>query len=53
VDDFQKKSSVIIYSQKAMEENGAKIAEFARKEGLEAHARAVECRLKNDGKLSY
>jgi histidinol dehydrogenase len=53
VDDFQKKSSVIIYSKKAMEENGAKIAEFARKEGLEAHARAVECRLKNDGKLSY
>ncbi|MBV7505796.1 histidinol dehydrogenase [Bacillus sp. sid0103] len=53
VDDFQKKSSVIIYSQKAIEENGAKIAEFARKEGLEAHARAVEYRLKNDGKLSY
>ena len=51
VDDFQKKSSVIIYSQKAMVENGAKIAEFARKEGLEAHARAVEFRLKNDGKL--
>ncbi|WP_026567780.1 histidinol dehydrogenase [Bacillus sp. UNC41MFS5] len=51
VDDFQKKSSVIIYSQKAMVENGAKIAEFARKEGLEAHARAVEFRLKNDGNL--
>jgi histidinol dehydrogenase len=51
VDDFQKKSSVIIYSQRAMVENGAKIAEFARKEGLEAHARAVEIRLKNDGKL--
>lgn len=51
VDDFQKKSSVIIYSQKAMVENGAKIAEFARKEGLEAHARAVEFRLKDDRKL--
>ncbi|MEH7075779.1 histidinol dehydrogenase [Neobacillus drentensis] len=51
VDDFQKKSSVIIYSQKALVDNGAKIAEFARKEGLEAHARAVEIRLKNDGKL--
>ncbi|MEH7158041.1 histidinol dehydrogenase [Neobacillus drentensis] len=49
VDDFQKKSSVIIYSQKALVDNGAKIAEFARKEGLEAHARAVEIRLKNDG----
>ncbi|MBT2698133.1 histidinol dehydrogenase [Bacillus sp. ISL-40] len=51
VDDFQKKSSVIIYSEKALIENGAKIAEFARMEGLEAHARAVEIRLKNDGKL--
>jgi histidinol dehydrogenase len=46
VDDFQKKSSVIIYSEKALKENGAKIAEFARMEGLEAHARAVEIRLK-------
>jgi histidinol dehydrogenase len=51
VDDFQKKSSVIIYSKKALNENGAKIAAFARMEGLEAHARAVEIRLKNDGKL--
>lgn len=48
VDDFQKKSSVIIYSEKALKENGAKIAEFARMEGLEAHARAVEIRLEND-----
>ncbi|MEH7547240.1 MULTISPECIES: histidinol dehydrogenase [Bacillaceae] len=47
VDDFQKKSSVIIYSEKALKENGAKIAAFARMEGLEAHARAVETRLKN------
>lgn len=47
VDDFQKKSSVIIYSEKALQENGAKIAAFARMEGLEAHARAVETRLKN------
>ncbi|MCL6570262.1 MAG: histidinol dehydrogenase [Bacillus sp. (in: Bacteria)] len=48
VDDFQKKSSVIIYSKKALNENGAKIAAFARMEGLEAHARAVEIRLNND-----
>lgn len=47
VDDFQKKSSVIIYSEKALKENGEKIAKFARMEGLEAHARAVELRLKN------
>ncbi|AZU65112.1 histidinol dehydrogenase [Neobacillus mesonae] len=48
VDDFQKKSSVIVYSKKAFMENAEKIAAFARMEGLEAHARAVESRLKND-----
>lgn len=46
VDDFQKKSSIIAYSEAALRANGAKIAEFARLEGLEAHARAVEARLK-------
>jgi histidinol dehydrogenase len=50
VDDFQKKSSVILYSKKALMDNGEKIAAFARMEGLEAHARAVETRLRNDGK---
>ncbi|MCT2344899.1 histidinol dehydrogenase [Bacillales bacterium AN1005] len=47
VDDFQKKSSVISYSEKAFAENGQKIAAFARLEGLEAHARAIEARYKN------
>jgi histidinol dehydrogenase len=37
---------VIIYSKKALEDHGKKIAEFARNEGLEAHARAVEIRLR-------
>ncbi|MEO2077797.1 MAG: histidinol dehydrogenase [Bacillus sp. (in: firmicutes)] len=50
VDDFQKKSSVIVYSKKALTDNAAKIAKFARMEGLEAHARAVEIRLENDNK---
>ncbi|MBD8070773.1 histidinol dehydrogenase [Bacillus sp. PS06] len=45
VDDFVKKSSIISYSEQAVKENGAKIAAFARLEGLEAHARAVEERL--------
>lgn len=45
VDDFQKKSSVIVYSEKALKDNGAKIAAFARMEGLDGHARAVEKRL--------
>ncbi|HET7626937.1 MAG TPA: histidinol dehydrogenase, partial [Bacillales bacterium] len=44
VDDFVKKSSVIAYSERAMRENGGKIAALARLEGLEAHARAVEMR---------
>jgi histidinol dehydrogenase len=47
VDDFQKKSSVIVYSESALRDNGEKIAKFARMEGLEAHARAVEIRLNN------
>lgn len=45
VDDFQKKSSVIYYSDAAMAQHGKKIAAIARLEGLEAHARAVEKRL--------
>jgi histidinol dehydrogenase len=44
VDDFQKKSSIIMYSEDAFRANSAKIASFARLEGLEAHARAVEAR---------
>ncbi|WP_433751341.1 histidinol dehydrogenase [Falsibacillus pallidus] len=48
VDDFMKKSSIISYSRKALEENAAKIAAFARLEGLEAHARAVEERFKKE-----
>ncbi|MFP7442263.1 histidinol dehydrogenase [Bacillus infantis] len=47
VEDFQKKSSIVYYSEKSLQENGAKIAAFARLEGLEAHARAIEERLNN------
>jgi histidinol dehydrogenase len=47
VDDFTKKSSVISYSEKALQENYGKIAKLARLEGLEAHARAVESRFRN------
>ncbi|WP_066290599.1 histidinol dehydrogenase [Bacillus sp. FJAT-29937] len=46
VEDFQKKSSIIYYSEKALRENGEKISAFARLEGLEAHARAIDIRLK-------
>ncbi|MGG3891401.1 histidinol dehydrogenase [Metabacillus fastidiosus] len=46
VDDFTKKSSIISYSEQAFNENAGKIAKFARLEGLEAHARALEERFK-------
>jgi histidinol dehydrogenase len=46
VDEFVKKSSVILYSEQALKENYQKIAALARLEGLEAHARAVEERFK-------
>ncbi|ASB87222.1 histidinol dehydrogenase [Bacillus sonorensis] len=44
VSDFQKRSSIISYSREAFEANAGKIAAFARMEGLEAHARAIESR---------
>lgn len=46
VDSFVKKSSIISYSEQALKHNSSKIAAFARLEGLEAHARAVEERFK-------
>lgn len=45
VDDFVKKSSIVSYSRRAIQEHAEKIAAFARMEGLEAHALAVEARL--------
>ncbi|MCY9661322.1 histidinol dehydrogenase [Paenibacillus chondroitinus] len=51
VDDFLKKSSVIHYSKEALIANGDMIMTLARNEGLEGHARAVEVRLKKEGKL--
>ncbi len=49
VDDFVKKSSLIHYSKEALLTNGGKIMTLARHEGLEAHARAIEIRLKKEG----
>ena len=51
VDDFLKKSSVIHYSKEALLANGEVIMTLARHEGLEGHARAIEIRLKKEGKL--
>lgn len=51
VDDFMKKSSIISYSKEALFENGQKIMTLAEKEGLHAHARAIEVRLQSEGGL--
>jgi histidinol dehydrogenase len=45
IDDYVKKSSIISYSEKALENHGKKISAFARLEGLEAHARAIDIRM--------
>lgn len=47
VDDFVKKSSIIAYSREALEQVEGPLTRIARVEGLEAHARAVEMRIKN------
>ena len=41
VDDFVKKSSFLYYTQDALAPVAGRIADFARREGLEAHARSV------------
>jgi len=46
-DDFLKKTSLISFSRDVLNEMGKKIIHFAEKEGLKAHARAVEERLKS------
>ncbi|WP_406620948.1 histidinol dehydrogenase [Bacillus atrophaeus] len=50
VTDFQKKSNIISYSQKAFEEQAESVAAFARLEGLEAHARSIEARGRRNSK---
>jgi histidinol dehydrogenase len=44
VDTFMRKMSVISYSEEALKRDGRQITHLARREGLEAHARAVEAR---------
>jgi len=45
VHDFVTRTSILRYSQAALARQAAAITTFARLEGLEAHARAVEARL--------
>ena len=48
VDDFIKKISYTYYDQNAIQKAAPDIALFARKEGLDAHARSAEIRLKHE-----
>ena len=50
VDDFVKKSQFSYYTREALERDYQKVSYFARKEGLTAHARAVEIRFE-DGEV--
>jgi histidinol dehydrogenase len=45
--DYLKKSSILSYDQAALQSCYTKIASFARSEGLDAHAKAVERRFEN------
>lgn len=47
VEDFVRRQSVIAYTSARLARTGCRIASFARAEDLEAHARAVEVRLRN------
>ncbi|MBT3279023.1 MAG: histidinol dehydrogenase [Phycisphaerales bacterium] len=45
VNDFLKSSSTIAYDQAAINEDGPAVVDFATREGLTAHAKAVELRI--------
>ncbi|WP_409175986.1 histidinol dehydrogenase [Brevibacillus fortis] len=47
VDDFIKKSSVVSYSKRDLQENGHKIVALAEQEGLSGHGRAILARLRD------
>ena len=44
VDDFVKKSSFIYYTRDALEAVAPRIADFAEREGLHAHAKSITIR---------
>ena len=48
VDDFVKKSSFLYYTQDALAQVADRVADFARREGLHAHARSVTIRCENE-----
>jgi histidinol dehydrogenase len=46
IDDFIKKSSIVSFSREALNSVGQNVIRIARMEGLDAHARSVEQRIK-------
>ncbi len=48
VDDFVKKSSFIYYTREALREVQGRIADFAEREGLHAHAKSVTIRYEDE-----
>ena len=50
VDDFMKRSSFLCYDQAALNACADRIADFARREGLEGHARSALSRKQSEGK---
>lgn len=46
VDDFTKRSSYIKYTKQALEKYGERVADFAEREGLSAHARSITARIR-------
>jgi histidinol dehydrogenase len=48
VDDFVKKSSFIYYTPDALNKVQARVADFAEREGLHAHARSVTIRCEKE-----
>ncbi len=49
VDDFVKRSSYIAYSKSALEQVNSRVADFAAREGLTAHANSITIRFDNEG----
>ena len=49
VDDFVKRSSFLYYPREALEKAAPRIADFAEREGLHAHARSVAIRCEEKG----
>ncbi|MDL2310418.1 histidinol dehydrogenase [Peptostreptococcaceae bacterium OttesenSCG-928-C18] len=48
VNDYFKRSSILYYSKDALEKVESKVQTFAKKEGLFAHANAIDVRFKED-----